>query len=274
ERAQRGAPRVELVEVVGGLDLEALLHAAALAHDHARDHHGAAAAVRAVDALRRAHVGLGLRLGVERVLHRLNARVTLQVGLEGEGHVALLGHGAGEPLVEQVVPSQRPAGGQRHARGLLQGRVLDGLGERPGQRALGEVLGRGVADAALGHHPQAQPAARRHGRLARLAVLSVDLQLALDAADDLEVDPAAPRLVEQPALGLLEGHASPPTTISLTRMWGWPTSVGTDPDFEPHMPGSLAWSFDTATTFLIVSGPLPRSIAPRTGSAIWPFRIM
>src|SRR5690606_14404994 len=137
-----------------------------------------------------------------------------------------------------------------------------------------EVLGGGVADAAAGHDPQAQAATGGHRGLAGLAVLRVDAQLAAHVAQDLEVNAAAGGLLEQPALGLVEGHASPPTTMSETRMCGWPTSVGMDPDLEPHMPGSFSWSLDTATTFLMVSGPLPSSMAPRTGSAIWPSLIM
>ena len=37
---------------------------------------------------------------------------------------------------------------------------------------------------------------------------------------------------------------------------------------------SLVWSSETATIFLIVSGPLPSSMAPLTGSAISPSRIV
>src|SRR5690606_4291982 len=138
---------------------------------------------------------------------------------------------------------------------------------RPGQRALAEVLGRGVADAAAVDDPQAHAAARRDRRLARLAVLGVDLQAALDAAQHLQVDAAAPRLRQQPALRLLERHASPPTTISLTSRWGRPISVRPSPALEPHLPGSLDPASDTATSSAIVRFPLPSIIAPPTLSA-------
>src|SRR5690606_12175292 len=116
-------------------------------------------------------------------------------------------------------------------------------------------------------------AACRHVDVGCLAVASLDGQFAFTRRQDLDVDSALGCLGQQPRLRPCDAHASPPTTMSLTSRCGCPTSVGIDPDIEPHMPGSVSRSSDTATIFLMVSGPLPSSMAPRTGSAIWPSRI-
>src|SRR5690606_32960426 len=210
-----------------------------LAHDEAGHHGRRAPAVGAVDALGRTEVGLELALRVERVLDRLHALIGLQLLLELERHAQLLVHGPREALVHQVVPTQRLAASQGRLAIGLERRVVYRLIERPGQGLLAQVLRRRVADPAAVDDSQTHAPTLRDRGLVRLAVPRVDPQLPLRVAEDLCVHAAVRRLLEEPALRLFERHASPPTTISLTRMWGCPTSVGMEPDFEPHMPGSL-----------------------------------
>src|SRR5690606_9726831 len=180
----------------------------------------------------------------------------------------------GEALVEQVVPTQRAAWRERGGPFGLQLGVLDGLVERPSQRLFGEFLAGGVADASRRHDPKSDAAAGGEANVGEFAALRLDRQGAVAGRQHFEIDAAVLRLVEQPRLRFTNVHASPPTTISLTSRCGCPTSVGIEPDIEPHMPGSVLRSSDTATMRRIDSGPLPTSIAPRTGSAISPLRIM
>jgi hypothetical protein len=49
---------------------------------------------------------------------------------------------------------------------------------------------------------------------------------------------------------------------------------GHRPGGLPHMPGAFSQSSATATTLMRVSGPLPTSMAPRTGSSTRPLRMM
>src|SRR5690606_11851225 len=180
----------------------------------------------------------------------------------------------GEALVDELEAAQGAAGGQRHAAVLLQLGVGDGLVERPGERRLAELLGVGVAHAAVGDHAQADAAAGGEADVVDGALLRLDGELAVGGGEHLELHAplAGPR--QQPRLGFGDLHASPPTTMSLTSRCGCPTSTGSEPDSEPHMPGSFERSSDTATIFLMESGPLPSSMAPRTGSAISPSRMM
>src|SRR5690606_6629758 len=127
-----------------------------------------------------------------------------------------------------------------------------------------EVLRRGIADAAAVDDPQPDASAGRHVDVGGLAVTRLDGQPPFAGGEHLERDAAFVGPRQQPLLRLSDAHASPPTTISLTSRWGCPTSVGMEPDIEPHMPGSVSRSSETATIFWMVSGPLPTSMAPRT----------
>jgi hypothetical protein len=66
---------IERVELLAEVDLPALLHAVALAHDRAGHQHGVAVAVAAVGAAGRAEHGLALGLAVARERDRVDARV-------------------------------------------------------------------------------------------------------------------------------------------------------------------------------------------------------
>ena len=69
----------------------------------------------------------------------------------------------------------------------------------------------------------------------------------------------------------ITGPPLPPTRISLTRISGSPTQVGTLPEMEPHMPSPIHMPFSTASIFCKTSLPFPMRVAPRTGLSICPF---
>src|SRR5690625_2866126 len=157
---------------------------------------------------------------------------------------------------------------------VLQFRVRNRLSECPGERFFAQFLRGGVTRAAVPDDAQAEAALLRQAAVGRLPVPGLEVEGAFRGGEHFQVHPLFFRLAEQPRACFVPGHTSPPTTSSLTSRCGCPISTGSDPLMEPHIPGSLLRSSDTAAIFRIVSGPLPSSIAPRTGSAISPLRIM
>ena len=61
--------------------------------------------------------------------------------------------------------------------------------------------------------------------------------------------------------------------MSVTRIIGWPTLVGTEPLSEPHMPCAIFMSLPTRSILGRMSAPRPMSVAPRTGRSILPSRM-
>ena len=55
----------------------------------------------------------------------------------------------------------------------------------------------------------------------------------------------------------------------LTRIMGWPTFTGTDPEAEPHMPWAMVIFRPTRSMRVSTSPPLPIREAPRTGRTIF-----
>src|SRR5262249_4605524 len=74
---------------------------------------------------------------------------------------------------------------------------------------------------------------------------------------------------------MVPAHAVPPTVMRSTLMVGIPTPTGTDCPSLPQtpMPSSRCKSFPTMLTYFNASGPLPMSVAPRTGRVILPSSI-